>query len=66
MWAPQDAEFVGDPFPASPPGAAGGSQDRAIFCQLSLWFANLEMAREEPEVSNMAPPGHSLGGWKLS
>lgn len=53
MWAAQDAEFVGDPFPASPPGAAGGSQDTATLCQLSLWFANLEMTHEEQEISNM-------------
>lgn len=62
MWALQDAEFVGEPFPASPPGAAGGSQDRAMLCQLSLWLVNLEMTDEQLGISNMAPPGHSPGG----
>lgn len=53
MWAAQDEECVGYPVPASPPGAAGGSQDTATLCQLSLWFANLEMTHEELEISNM-------------
>lgn len=50
------------PFQPTLLGAAGGSQDRAIPCQLSLWFANLEMTHEELEISSMAPPGHSLSG----
>lgn len=59
MGALQKAEFVGDPFLANTP--AGGSRDRAIPRQLSVWFASLEMNCEKLKISNVAAPGHSLG-----
>lgn len=62
MGAPQEAEFVGDPFLANPLRGCRRKQGQSDTSPALSGLRKFRMNCEKLEISNMAPPGHSLGG----